>query len=208
MFPPDRFELIHKTMGAAELNGGCTPDCIYPDFEFKERSSGREFWVECKYRGHRVNGNIDWADQKHLDRYIRMRAETRRKIYIVVGVGGDPSCPNEVFLFDLDDTHFTQIYRSRQECSRVRRRVFGSLSEIEMLCARRRSQGERHADGRYQDEHPGHGGPERVPLREQAGERRHHPGERGGDEHQHPRVEDGVPSARLGHAEPRDHQSQ
>ena len=208
MFPPDRFECTHRTVGAAELNGGCRPDCYLPDLRFKDRATGREFWVECKYRSYRVDGSIVWADQKLLNRYIGIRMESRLKVYVMIGLGGDPSRPRELFLVDLDDTHYTELYRSKQARSEVQVRRFGSLADLEMLCARRRSQGERHARSRYQQEHAGHRGPEGVPLSQEAGERRHHPGERGRYEHQHARVEDGVPSARLGHAEARDHESQ
>ena len=74
LFPAESFNIIHKTVGGADLDGRYTEDCVYPDYKFRDRATGKEFWVECKYRSHRgEKGSLEWTDQIHLQRYKRIR---------------------------------------------------------------------------------------------------------------------------------------
>ena len=131
LFPEESFNIVHKTVGAADLNGRYTEDCIYPDYKFRDRATGQEFWVECKYRSHRgERGAIDWTDQEHLQRYKRIRKESGLKTYILIGLGGRPDDPNELLFFDLDERGFATLFYSIQNELRIEKRPYSSLEDL------------------------------------------------------------------------------
>ena len=131
LFPEESFNIVHKTVGAADLNGRYTEDCIYPDYKFRDRSTGKEFWVECKYRSHRgERGAIDWTDQEHLQRYKRIRKESGLKTYILIGLGGRPDNPDELLFFDLDERGFATLFYSIQNELRIEKRPYSSLEDL------------------------------------------------------------------------------
>lgn len=131
LFPEDSFNIIHKTVGCADLNGRYTEDCVYPDYKFRDRRTGKEFWVECKYRSHRgEKGSIEWTDPTHLQRYKRIRRETGTKVYVLIGLGGTPDEPNELLFFDLDKAGYSTLFYSIQKDMRIESRPYGSLDEM------------------------------------------------------------------------------
>lgn len=131
IFPEEAFTIVHKTVGAADLNGRYTEDCINPDYKFRDRATGKEFWVECKYRSHRgEHGAIEWTDQEHLQTYKRIRKETGIKVYVLIGLGGRPDDPQELLFFDLDEKGFATLFYSIQDQLRIENRPYHSLAEL------------------------------------------------------------------------------
>ena len=131
LFPAEGFNIVHKTVGGADLDGRYTEDCIYPDYKFRDRATHREFWVECKYRSHRgEKGSIEWTDQLHLQRYKRIRKETGLKVYILIGLGGYPDEPEELLFFDLDKSGYATLFYSIQKNMKIEDRPYTSLKEI------------------------------------------------------------------------------
>ena len=62
---------------------------VYPDLRFRERSTGRRFWVEVKYRARaEENGKITWCNENQLRHYKRTMYETGEPVFIMIGVGG------------------------------------------------------------------------------------------------------------------------
>lgn len=131
LFPAESFNIIHKTVGGADLDGRYTEDCIYPDYKFRDKFTGREFWVECKYRSHRgEKGNLEWTDQVHLQRYKRIRKETNIPIFILIGIGGFPDDPEELLFFNLDRAPYATLFYSIQKNMTIPIRPYSCLDEI------------------------------------------------------------------------------
>ncbi|MDO5861798.1 MAG: hypothetical protein Q4Q58_03275 [Thermoplasmata archaeon] len=130
IFPEDGFSIVHKTVGAADLNGRATEDCIYPDYKFRDLTTGRVFWVECKYRSSRYN--LSWTDEEHRSRYLRIEAETGITVYVLLGVGGTPERPDTLHFFALDRMPYTTLYDSTLDACRITDRSYESLGDIVM----------------------------------------------------------------------------
>jgi len=72
-----------------------------PDFKFRCRKSGKEFFVEAKYRSVLNKGSFVFrADQ--FSRYKDYNKET--PVCVVIGVGRQPQAPEKVYLIPLRDT--------------------------------------------------------------------------------------------------------
>lgn len=130
LFPPDKFNLIHRTIGQAEV-GRYVENCYLPDLKFRSLETNEVFWVECKFRSYRLNqGTINWTDQEKLDKYRRIRRETKTKIYVIIGIGDSADRPYELFMFDLDTIPYKDLFYSTTKIIKIERRPFRSMNEI------------------------------------------------------------------------------
>lgn len=84
----------------------------YPDFvlEYKAGKKKVKFSVECKWRAnmstHKKNIIID---SEQLERYKEYAAEKEQKVFIIFGVGGEPSMPEDLYIVPLDSFGDAQI---------------------------------------------------------------------------------------------------
>lgn len=77
----------------------------YPDFvlEYKEGKRKKKFAVECKWRAsipRRFTQPLFEPEQ--ITRYQEYAAEKAQNVYIILGVGGEPSMPEELYLIPID----------------------------------------------------------------------------------------------------------
>jgi hypothetical protein len=82
-----------------------------PDFKFRSRKRGKEFFVEAKYRSVLNRGSFEFKPDQ-LSRYKDYNKET--PVYIVIGVGRQPQAPQKVFLIPIKDISikFDKLSRS------------------------------------------------------------------------------------------------
>ena len=77
MFDPSLFERIHRTPRDDETGGAYAEGMELPDLRFKEISTGRTFWVECKFRAHAGESwDVEWCGYRQLLVYRRVRERT------------------------------------------------------------------------------------------------------------------------------------
>lgn len=77
-----------------------------PDFEFNLfGKKNYRFAVECKWRIS-LNGDwIKWAHEKQIHSYQNFENKYHVPVFIAIGLGGEPSRPNEFFLTPLINIH-------------------------------------------------------------------------------------------------------
>jgi len=80
-----------------------------PDFKFRSRKSGKEFFVEAKYRSVLYNGSFKF-NYDQLRRYRAINRET--PVYYVIGIGQQPQSPGQVFLIPVENIRYLKLYRS------------------------------------------------------------------------------------------------
>ncbi|MCQ2275261.1 MAG: hypothetical protein MJZ86_10760 [Bacteroidales bacterium] len=77
----------------------------YPDmeweFHFDKENVTETFAVECKWRSDFYNGSIEWASEENIAIYNRFAKERNMPVFVVIGVGGMPSAPVEVYVVPL-----------------------------------------------------------------------------------------------------------
>lgn len=85
-------------------------DHYYPDIELVFLGKQKYFFaVECKWRKNLLNGMITWAEQHQIKRYEEFWLFRKIPIFIAIGIGGEPSAPEELFV-----TPFEKIKGSSQ----------------------------------------------------------------------------------------------
>jgi len=131
MFDPSRFELIHRTPTNEDTDDRFVYSMIYPDLRFREISTGREFWVEVKYRSHTEDkGFITWCNNNQLRIYKKTRDKSGDPVFIMIGVGGSTQNPNRVYCLNLDRIQYTTLYYGTYVHNRVYVSTISNLDQM------------------------------------------------------------------------------
>lgn len=111
MFDPAAFQLIHRTPRDDDSHGCYVSGMELPDLRFMEISTGRRFWVECKYRARfGDNWTIEWCSRGQLTAYKRTMHEYREPVLVIIGVGGTVGKPERVYCLDAERLNFTTLF--------------------------------------------------------------------------------------------------
>lgn len=71
-----------------------------PDLLFELQKVKEQFAVECKFRAERKFAEIEDEDIKRYKEYARNRCIPT---FLIIGVGGEPTCPKDVYVIKLDE---------------------------------------------------------------------------------------------------------
>lgn len=95
-------------------DGTFSLDHSYPDLELVFVGARRyRFAVECKWRKEFVDGRINWANSFQICSYEDFQNQKRIPVFIAIGIGGDPSNPEKLFVTPLCNiSMYTDVYES------------------------------------------------------------------------------------------------
>ena len=96
----------------------------YPDFEIEliTKNYISSFAVECKFRSSwSQDDTINWAKYRQIINYDNYSKQKGFPVFIILGVGGSPKDPNEIYIFSLDEVNhqfkvhynFMQLFRRK-----------------------------------------------------------------------------------------------
>lgn len=76
---------------------------LYPDLEyvFTLSKNSYPFAIECKWRSEFKNGWVEWAGEEQADHYRQFEKEKGIPVFVMLGIGGTPSNPEEVYAIPL-----------------------------------------------------------------------------------------------------------
>lgn len=97
------FKVLEWNQGTTSTEGVYAENDKNPDFKINQtfKKSGLEYWVECKYRSQPDDGTI-LIKQYQLNRYRGIQRSSHIKIFVAIGVGGDPRNPDTLYIVPLD----------------------------------------------------------------------------------------------------------
>ena len=86
----------------------------YPDLEveLKWKNTTHLFAVECKYRSS-ISDGFEWTSQEKIDIYDKYEQDRHIPTFVIFGIGGTPSSPEEVIIAPLEKLqkpHVTEKY--------------------------------------------------------------------------------------------------
>ncbi len=96
-------------------NGNYAESNTYPDMEwtFTLHENTYRFAVECKWRANfNTEHNVRWSYKDQMDRYRRFASEKNMPVFVVLGIGGIPSNPAEVYVVPLASIHHVELSNS------------------------------------------------------------------------------------------------
>lgn len=112
MFPQRDYDLIHRTRDYASNHRDFAESSLLPDFQFRDKRTKNEFFVECKFRSGLLSeeDKLEWCNYEQLKRYKAIDAKT--PVIIALGIGPEGSDPDNLCLFPLASTKWTGLYPS------------------------------------------------------------------------------------------------
>ena len=87
----------------------------YPDLEFTFtlREYSCTFAVECKWRAEFNSQNkVKWSYKEQLARYRQFAKDKNIPVFIIIGIGGSPSKPSEIFVIPLASIKYVELSKS------------------------------------------------------------------------------------------------
>lgn len=111
-FPEKYYKLI-DWKGDKIVDGRYPESSRFPDLEFElQLSNGalkEKFSVECKWRKAFHDGKIHWASQEKIAIYNTYAKDRGQAVFLVLGVGGEPSAPERVYVIPLEKAQKTNL---------------------------------------------------------------------------------------------------
>lgn len=113
-----RFFRLKDMRSDKGANGFYPESNKYPDLVLEYKPASSSFAVECKWRSNwrtKNDGkeNIDWAGgDKKLQNYNDYAANNNIPVFVVIGIGGEPDNPNELFVAPLKALKYRYVDKS------------------------------------------------------------------------------------------------
>lgn len=98
-----RLSLLDRTQDRKSSAGVVAESSKNPDLHVRQKhgKSDIDYYLECKYRSEWKNGSVT-LEEWQLERYRKFQRDNRRKVLIVLGVGGSASSPATLRIVPLD----------------------------------------------------------------------------------------------------------
>jgi len=100
---------IKEWAGDKYVNGIYAETTQNPDmlFEFKLKDEIRLFSVECKWRKNLFKNGVEFAKASQLARYRKFESEKNIPVFIVIGISGEASHPEHLYIIPLKHINST-----------------------------------------------------------------------------------------------------
>ena len=104
LFPKKNYEILHQTPDSSANEERYNKSSDQPDFKFRDYTTGKSFWVECKYqtvwRGKFPDQYLTpFLKEYELDRYTKL--DKHEPVFIAVGTGGVAYFPTQSYLIPV-----------------------------------------------------------------------------------------------------------
>jgi hypothetical protein len=100
VFRKEEYTVVERTHGFQMNKGDYIESTLKPDFTFRKNGTGKIFYVEAKWRQRLYDNYLKWTKPKQLKRYRSYATE--KPFYVVIGLGGSPDNPGQLFLERVD----------------------------------------------------------------------------------------------------------
>lgn len=104
---------LQEWRGDKYVAGNYPVSSHFPDLEiiFKHKGQEDHFAIECKWRKDYYQGSIAWAHGYQVKNYQNYAKETGLPVFVVIGVGGSPQQPTDLYLIPLQEIKYQTLYK-------------------------------------------------------------------------------------------------
>ena len=97
--------------GTVTSAGAMGENALNPDFYVNQPygNSSIEYWLECKWRKD-IKGKFTFPEAQ-IERYRKTQHDSKRKVFFIFGIGGEPSNPGSVYIVPLDSVKECSVTR-------------------------------------------------------------------------------------------------
>lgn len=108
IFTKDRYALVHRTSSKEENEKRYPETASYPDFLFRCLETGREFYVEAKYRSSAIDNKVKGLKPNQELRFKKLNENI--PVFVLIGYWGSPSNPSKLSLLKLEDCKYRYLF--------------------------------------------------------------------------------------------------
>ena len=114
-FDPNYFK-FKEARSDLYIDGNYPESNMYPDFLFECKWGNREkLAIECKFREKwqtykSRDKYVEWSSEGQIERYKRYGENQNARVFVVIGIGGLPESPKDIFIVPLNDLDKGDIY--------------------------------------------------------------------------------------------------
>lgn len=85
-----------------------------PDLDIKLAAGGKEyrFATECVWRKNMPHESLDWCREEKIEVLKGYEKKNNVKVFIVVGIGGNPRNPEQLYIVPFNERPYANIYTS------------------------------------------------------------------------------------------------
>ena len=108
-----KYWTLKEWRGDKYSNGVYAESNQYPDLELTLKARGQEYRIaiECKYRSRFKDDKIKWSYDEQVNRYKSFASRTGLPTFIIIGVGGSASDPQELYIVPIEDMPGDEVSR-------------------------------------------------------------------------------------------------
>jgi hypothetical protein len=110
LFPDDKYQLLHQAHDYNVNKERYVEESKEPDFQFRSRLNKKELYIEAKFRADYFQDAIEICKPFQLKRYQDIDKKT--PVFIALGIGGESSSPEQVFIIPIKEIKYTRLFRS------------------------------------------------------------------------------------------------
>jgi len=108
LFPRETYDLLYKTHDYSESLEDYVTYTRQPDYKFKSKTLGMEFFIESKFRAKFQDQVPEWCKLFQLKQWQDI--DKVIPVLVAVGLGGRPTAPERVFLMPVKHLKFVKLY--------------------------------------------------------------------------------------------------
>lgn len=108
LLPREAYDLLYKTHDFTEELEDYVTYTKQPDYKFRSKAVGIEFFIEAKFRGKFQDQVLEWCKLFQLKRYQEL--DNILPVLIVAGLGGRAGSPERVFVVPVKHIKFVKLY--------------------------------------------------------------------------------------------------
>jgi hypothetical protein len=108
------FEIL-EWQGDKFHEGAYAKSNMNPDLVIRTKNNKATIALECKWRSKFYNEQVQWSTDDQLERYLQYQKSKGTKVYVIIGIGGEPITPSEVYLVPLDKLKYPFVTKSYLE---------------------------------------------------------------------------------------------
>jgi hypothetical protein len=108
LLPADAYDLLYKTNDLTESMEDYVTYTKQPDYKFRSKARGIEFFIESKFRARFQDQVLEWCKLFQSKRYQEI--DRAAPVVVMAGLGGRPSAPERVFMMPMKHLKFVRLY--------------------------------------------------------------------------------------------------
>lgn len=119
LLPETKWQIIDWTKDLSHIIKRSVASDSNPDLIVKHIPTGKIIALECKYRSKfrelRKGPGITWAEEYKIKKYNEFQEKSNLSIYIIIGVGGKPQNPLQLYRVPLSKLKYQLVFEKYLE---------------------------------------------------------------------------------------------